>query len=643
MVDNILMEKDIKTASEEALVGYISAKATEWRNWRDNNYKTLWDSYYRIWRGIWNEADKSRESERSRLISPATQQAIEVIVAELEEATFGKGNWFDLKDSVTALKTALANAQQEQQQQQKGPPVDALLQEIEQAEQVRDRLIEAFALAGIPQAIANIYLLGAIYGTGIGKILVEETEQKKPASATSPNNPSDLIIGTITKSSIVIKLEAVDPMEFLIDPAATTIENAVGVIHEVIVPTHTVASKMKEGIYREEELGDFTDSVDLDGRGEAVDHSQSGRTKISEYHGLVPTRILKGAEIIEDDIEEDYTEVVITIANDATLLRAIKNPFLMGDRSFIAYQHDTVPNRFYGRGIAEKAHNIQKALDAELRARIDGLALTVHPMMAADATRFPRGQNLAVHPGKMWLTNGPPAEIIKEFNFGRIDPAVFRDSADLERMVEMATGALSPASPLNVSPSNSTAAGMSMILSGSIKRSKRTLANISRNLLAKLIEKALWRYIQFDPEQYPAKDYSFIPITTMGLMARELEQQQFVNMLQVVPPNSPPYLIVLKSIYMNSSFSNKGEMLRTLDSMLQPNQQESTMKALEEQSQQSKIQEVKSRSDKNDAQAQALLAKSQQGSQALQIKNKEVDMNSLKELMNERSSPSETS
>ena len=31
-----------------------------------------------------------------------------------------------------------------------------------------------------------------------------------------------------------------------------------------------------------------------------------------------------------------------------------------------------------------------KALDAEMRARIDALALTTHPMMAVDATRIPR-------------------------------------------------------------------------------------------------------------------------------------------------------------------------------------------------------------------------------------------------------------
>ena len=44
--------------------------------------------------------DKTRDSERSRIISPALQQAVESSVAEVEEATFGRGKWFDISDDV---------------------------------------------------------------------------------------------------------------------------------------------------------------------------------------------------------------------------------------------------------------------------------------------------------------------------------------------------------------------------------------------------------------------------------------------------------------------------------------------------------------------------------------------------------------
>src|SRR5262252_3637825 len=84
-------------ASQE-LLGWIMPKVKDWRQYRDDNYRVLWDEYYRLWRGIWSPNDKVRSSERSRLISPALQQAVEGAVSEIQEAIFGRDRWFDLMD-----------------------------------------------------------------------------------------------------------------------------------------------------------------------------------------------------------------------------------------------------------------------------------------------------------------------------------------------------------------------------------------------------------------------------------------------------------------------------------------------------------------------------------------------------------------
>jgi hypothetical protein len=124
------------------------------------------------------------------------------------------------------------------------------------------------------------------------------------------------------------------------------------------------------------------------------------------------------------------------------LLKAEQNPYMMQDRPVVAFPWDVVPSRFWGRGICEKGYNAQKALDTELRARIDALALTVHPMLAVDASRLPRGSKLEVRPGKAILTNGNPAEILQPFRFGNLDSNTFNQAASLQQMVQMATGAL---------------------------------------------------------------------------------------------------------------------------------------------------------------------------------------------------------
>ena len=74
---------------EETLEGWVINKCDDWRNNFETNYESLFDEYYRLFRGQWSPEDRTRGSERSRIVSPAIQQAVESTVAEIEEATFG--------------------------------------------------------------------------------------------------------------------------------------------------------------------------------------------------------------------------------------------------------------------------------------------------------------------------------------------------------------------------------------------------------------------------------------------------------------------------------------------------------------------------------------------------------------------------
>ena len=88
------------TEFDRELVGFINDHCDQWRNHRDTNYLILWNEYERMFRGIWSTEDKSRDSERSRLVTPAMQQAIEAKQAEISEAVFGRGEFFDIEDNL---------------------------------------------------------------------------------------------------------------------------------------------------------------------------------------------------------------------------------------------------------------------------------------------------------------------------------------------------------------------------------------------------------------------------------------------------------------------------------------------------------------------------------------------------------------
>ena len=84
----------------QSIEEWVMNKCDTWRDHYEANLADRFDEYYRLWRGIWSPGDTDRKTERSRIISPALQQAVESSVAEIEEATFGRGKFFDVTDDM---------------------------------------------------------------------------------------------------------------------------------------------------------------------------------------------------------------------------------------------------------------------------------------------------------------------------------------------------------------------------------------------------------------------------------------------------------------------------------------------------------------------------------------------------------------
>lgn len=110
-----------------------------------------------------------------------------------------------------------------------------------------------------------------------------------------------------------------------------------------------------------------------------------------------------------------------------------------------------------------------------------------------------------------------------------------------------------------------------------IKKYKRTLVNFQEDFLIPFINKAAWRYMQFDPERYPSVDVKFIPTGTLGIIAREYEQKQLAFLIQTLGKDSPLTPILMQGILENSSLSRREEMLDQMRKMSQPNPEQQQM------------------------------------------------------------------
>ena len=636
------MYQDDDNDFQPNLESWVINKCDQWRDHYETNYSEKFDEYYRIWRCIWDKSDSMRDSERSRIISPATQQAVESAVAEVEEATFGRGKFFDIRDDVKDVRK-------------------------EDIQLIRAQLEEDMHFTKARSNIAECILNSAVFGTGIGELVMDEVTEYVPATRQSPEAGVE-VIGTEKRDRFVVKLDPVMPQNFLIDPIATDIEDAIGVAIDQMVSYHQVQQNIDNGIYLDVDVPKSSYDPDLLDASKDLSIYDQDMVRLTKYYGLVPKSLFKSAiasleidakarEYEEEQEDEEvtltsslenqeegeeqentdsYVEVIMVIAAGGTILKLEENPYMMKDRPVVAFSWDRVPGRFWGRGICEKAYNSQKALDTELRARIDALALTVHPMMAVDASRMPRGAKLDIRPGKTILTNGNPAEVLNPFNFGQVSQITFNQAAELQKMVQTSTGAVDAAGIPGSINGEATAAGISMSLGAIIKRHKRTLINFQENFLIPFVKKSACRYMQYSPELYPAQDFKFVATSSLGIIAREYEVTQLVQLLQTMSPESPMYPLLVESIVDNMGLANREEIIASMQQASQPNPQEQEAQQMAQQLQMASAQaqlenikaqtaEIVSRIEQNQVETQLLPIEEETRRISAMAKNMPVD------------------
>ena len=228
-------------------------------------------------------------------------------------------------------------------------------------------------------------------------------------------------------------------------------------------------------------------------------------------------------------------------------------------------------------------------------------------MMGVDATRLPRGAKFEIRPGKTLLTNGDPREVLHPFNFGQVQQITFAQAAELQNMVQQSTGAVDSSGMAGSINGETSPNSLSMSLGAIIKRHKRTLVNFQDCFLLPFVRKAAWRYMQFDPDNYPVKDYKFTAMSTLGIMAREVEVSQLVQLLQTTSPESPIYPLIVTSIIDLMNVSNREEMIAKIKKASEPTpeqeQQKQEMQAREQQTHEVQLGVLQGQANESNARA----------------------------------------
>jgi len=197
----------------------------------------------------------------------------------------------------------------------------------------------------------------------------------------------------------------------------------------------------------------------------------------------------------------------------------------------------------------------------------------------------------------------------------------------LQSMVQQATGAIDSAGLGGAINGEATASGISMGLGAIIKRHKRTLINFQESFLIPFVQKAAYRYMQFDPENYPVADYRFDATSTLGIIAREYEVTQLVQLLQTMKQDSPLYPVLVQSIIDNMNLSNREELIATLQKAAQPDPQAQQMQQMAAQAQ---MEFQQAQTAALQGQAQESMARAQKIGVEAQVIPQELEIDKLK-------------
>jgi hypothetical protein len=267
-----------------------------------------------------------------------------------------------------------------------------------------------------------------IYGTAITKQTWDYREGKAVTRRPSVKTPGtyDLVLVNRTIADDP-KVTLVPLLDFFFDPAGTTIDECRYNIHRYWEDLHELQHKndLSGGMYRN--LDKIHDTDDSSG-------AAAADKMAAELGYSTPINAQKGVEIWEY-WTDDW---VVKIANQSTVIYSGINPYFHMKKPFAKWVDTSVPNEFYGIGIAESIECLQAELNTTRNQRIDNVSLVLNKMW-----KIIRGANVDT----TQLVSRPSGFIevdekddVEELEFTDVTQSAYQEEAIIKGDMDRTTG-----------------------------------------------------------------------------------------------------------------------------------------------------------------------------------------------------------
>ena len=276
------------------------------------------------------------------------------------------------------------------------------------------------------------------------------------------------------------------------------------------------------------------------------------RYEVLEYWGVVDVELLEKNDVKIPSELADVPELQANIwFTNGKIIRLVLNPFKPVRIPYYAVPYELNPYSFFGVGIAENMDDTQTLMNGFMRLSVDNAVLSGNLVFEVDETNLVPGQDLTIHPGKVFRRQGgAPGQAI----FGTKFPNVSQENLQMfdkaRQLADESTGLPSFShGQTGVAGVGRTASGISMLMNAASGGIKTVIKNVDDYLLRPMGEAFFAFNMQFDYDPEAAGDLEVKARGTESLMQNEVRSQRLLQFLQVIqnPALAPfaklPYIV----------------------------------------------------------------------------------------------------
>ena len=588
--------EDVSEASEEKLyvsrlVDIVTTRFSSAETSR-RQYEEQWLRNYRNYRGVYSEAVKFTEAEKSRVFIKVTKTKVLAAYGQITDVLFSAGR-FPLSVDPTVLPEGISGdvhydplekelegsdgaespygfagdgndlpAGSTESSLMLGPLEEklqgkdlkegmgssptsvnynpAMLAAKRMEKKIHDQLDESEATKQLRSAAFEMPL----FGTGIMKGPMAVDKEYPDWDEEGNYTP-------ITKT--VPKVSYVSVWDWYPDPDASTVSDCQysiqrhklnrsqlrdlkrrpffrnDVIEDVINQGESYVKK-----YWEDDLKDYQTDTGVD------------RFEVLEYWGVMDMQTIEEHDIeIPEELESaDELQVNIWLCNDR-IIRSVLNPFKPVRLPYYAVPYEHNPYSIFGIALAENMDDTQTLMNGFMRMAVDNAVLSGNLIFEVDETNLVPGQDMQLYPGKVFRRQGgAPGQAL----FGTKYPNVSGENLQLfdkaRQLADESTGLPSFShGQTGVTGVGRTSSGISMLMNAAAGGIKTVIKNIDDYLLGPMGKSFFHFNMQFDFDESIRGDLEVKARGTESLMANEVRSQRLLQFLQVgANPNLAPWM-----------------------------------------------------------------------------------------------------